>query len=68
MEDLRDVEAILSQTASTNLESAMLKGGYDKDLARDVFSLQDQSPGVPLLFGFAHALVESGYHLQLETC
>jgi hypothetical protein len=28
MEDLRDVEAILSQTVSTNLESVMLTAGY----------------------------------------
>jgi hypothetical protein len=35
MEDLRDVDAILSQTVSTNSESVILKGGYDEDLARE---------------------------------
>jgi hypothetical protein len=34
LEDLRDSENTLSQTVGTNLESVMLKTGYDEDLAR----------------------------------
>jgi hypothetical protein len=35
LEDLRDSETTLSQTVGTNLESVMLKAGYDEDLARE---------------------------------
>jgi hypothetical protein len=34
LDDLRDSETTLSQTMGTNLESVMLKAGYDEDLAR----------------------------------
>jgi hypothetical protein len=34
MEDLRDVEAILTQDVSTNLESVMFKDGYNEYLSR----------------------------------
>jgi hypothetical protein len=33
LEDLRDCEKNLSQTVRTNLESVMLKAGYDEDMA-----------------------------------
>jgi hypothetical protein len=35
LEDLRDSDTTLSQTVGTNLESVMLKSGYDEDLARE---------------------------------
>jgi hypothetical protein len=35
LEDLRDRKTTLSQTMSTNLESVMLKAGYDEDLAKE---------------------------------
>jgi hypothetical protein len=35
LEDLIDSETILSQTVGTNLESVMLKSGYDEYLARE---------------------------------
>jgi hypothetical protein len=35
LEDLRDSGTTLSQTVGTNLESVMLKAGYDEDLARE---------------------------------
>jgi hypothetical protein len=35
LEDLRDSETTLYQTVATNLESVMLKAGYDEDLARE---------------------------------
>jgi hypothetical protein len=35
LEELRDRETTLSQTVVTNLESVMLKAGYDEDLARE---------------------------------
>jgi hypothetical protein len=35
LEDLRDSETTLSQTVGTNLESVMLKAGYDEDLSRE---------------------------------
>jgi hypothetical protein len=35
LEDLRDIETTLSQTVGSNLEYAMLKAGYDEDLARE---------------------------------
>jgi hypothetical protein len=35
LEDLRDSETTLYQTVGTNLESVMLKAGYDEDLARE---------------------------------
>jgi hypothetical protein len=34
LEDLIDSDTKLSQTVGTNLESVMLKAGYDEDLAR----------------------------------
>jgi hypothetical protein len=36
LEDLRDSETTLSQPVVTNLESEMLKAGYDEDLAREL--------------------------------
>jgi hypothetical protein len=35
LEDLRDSDTTLYQTVGTNLESVMLKAGYDEDLARE---------------------------------
>jgi hypothetical protein len=35
LEDVRDSKTTLSQTLGTNLESVMLKAGYDEDLARE---------------------------------
>jgi hypothetical protein len=35
LEDRRDSETTLSQTVGTNLESVMLKAGYDEDLFRE---------------------------------
>jgi hypothetical protein len=35
LEDLSDTKTTLSQTIGTNLEYAMLKAGYDEDLARE---------------------------------
>jgi hypothetical protein len=35
LEDLRDNETTLSQTVGANLESVMLKAGYDEDLSRE---------------------------------
>jgi hypothetical protein len=35
LEYLRDSETILSQTVGTNLESLVLKAGYDEDLVRE---------------------------------
>jgi hypothetical protein len=35
LEDIRDSEITLSQTLGTNLESVMLKAGYDEDLVRE---------------------------------
>jgi hypothetical protein len=39
MEDLRDSETTLSQNVETNLESVMLKAGYDCDLSREWFPM-----------------------------
>jgi hypothetical protein len=35
LEDIRDIETTLSQNMGTNLESVMLKAGYDEDIARE---------------------------------
>jgi hypothetical protein len=35
LEDLRDSETTLSQIVGPNLESVMLKAGYDEDMARE---------------------------------
>jgi hypothetical protein len=35
LEDRRDSDTTLSQTMSINIESGMLKAGYDEDLARE---------------------------------
>jgi hypothetical protein len=35
LEDIRDSDTTLSQTVGTNLESVMLKAGYDEDLTRE---------------------------------
>jgi hypothetical protein len=35
LEYLRDSDTILSQTVGTNLESLVLKAGYDEDLVRE---------------------------------
>jgi hypothetical protein len=58
MEDLRDVEAILSQTVSTNFESVMLKGGYDEDLAIE---------WVPMYLLYRIILLGYQYYLGLHT-
>jgi hypothetical protein len=68
LEDLRDSETTLSQTVGTNLESVMLKAGYDEDLFREwvpVPFVQNHPPSFPVLCGFAHSLVEGCYQLQL---
>jgi hypothetical protein len=69
LEDLRDSDTTLSQTVGTNLESVMLKAGYDEDLCREcVLFVQNQPPRFPVLCWFAQSFVESCYHLQLEPC
>jgi hypothetical protein len=39
LEDLRDSETTIYQTVGTNLESVMLKDGYDEDIAREWFPM-----------------------------
>jgi hypothetical protein len=59
LKDLRDNKNIMSQTVGTNLESIVLKAGYDEDLAREwvpmshVPSLQNQPPRLSVLCGLA---------------
>jgi hypothetical protein len=59
LEDLRDIGATtLSQTMGTNLESAMLKAGYDEDLARE---------WVPMSYIYRISLLGFQYYVGLNT-
>jgi hypothetical protein len=70
---MRDSETNLSQTVGPNLESVMLKAGYDEDLDREwvpmshVPSLHNKHPSFPIICGFAYSRLEDSDHLQLAT-
>jgi hypothetical protein len=68
LEDLRDSETTLSQTVGTNLESVMLKAGYDEDLSSEWVPMSHLYRRFPVLCGFAHSFLEICYHLQLAPC
>jgi hypothetical protein len=58
MEDLRDSETTLFQTVGTNLESVMLKAGYDEDIA---------SEWVPMSHLYRISLLCFQYYVGLHT-
>jgi hypothetical protein len=58
LEDLRHSETTLSQTVGTNLESVMLKAGYDEDLARE---------WVPVSHLYRISLLGFQYYVDLHT-
>jgi hypothetical protein len=58
LEDLRYSETTLSQTVGTNLESVMLKSGYDEDLARE---------WVPMSHLYRISLLIFQYYVGLHT-
>jgi hypothetical protein len=58
LEDLRDSETTLSQTVGTNLESVMLKAGYDEDVAREWF---------PMSHLYTISLLGFQYYVGLHT-
>jgi hypothetical protein len=58
LEDLRYSDTTLSQTVGTNLESVMLKSGYDEDLARE---------WVPMSHLYIISLLGLQYYVCLHT-
>jgi hypothetical protein len=58
LEDLRDSETTLSKTVGTNLQSVMLKAGYDEDLARE---------WVPMSHLYRISLLGFQYYVGLHT-
>jgi hypothetical protein len=58
LEDLRDSETNLSQTVGNNLESVMLKAGYDEDSARE---------WVPMSHLYRISLLGFQYYVGLHT-
>jgi hypothetical protein len=58
LEDLRDSDTTLSQTLGTNLESVMLKAGYDEDLSRE---------WVPVSHLYTISLLGFQYYVGLHT-
>jgi hypothetical protein len=58
LEDLRDSDTTLSQTVVTNLESVMLKSGYDEDLSRE---------WVPMSHLYNISLLGFQYYVCLHT-
>jgi hypothetical protein len=58
LEDLIDSETTLSQTVVTNLESVMLKAGYDEDLARE---------RAPMSIFYGISLLGFQYFVYLQT-
>jgi hypothetical protein len=58
MEDLRDSDTTLSETVGTNLESVMLKAGYDEDLARE---------WVPMSHLYRTSLLGFQYYVRFHT-
>jgi hypothetical protein len=58
LEDLRDIDTTLSQTVVTNLESVMLKSGYDEDLAGE---------WVPMSHLYRISLLCFQYYVGLHT-
>jgi hypothetical protein len=58
LEDIRDSKNTLSQTMVTNLESVMLKAGYDEDLDRE---------WVPMSHLYRISLLGFKYYVGLHT-
>jgi hypothetical protein len=58
LEDLRDSDTTLSQTVDTNLESVMLKAGYDEYIARE---------WVPMSHLYRISLLSFQYYVGLHT-
>jgi hypothetical protein len=58
LEDIRDSDTTLSQTVGTNLESVMLKAGYDEYLARE---------WVPMSHLYRLSLIGFQYYVGLNT-
>jgi hypothetical protein len=58
LEDLRDREKTLYQTVGTNLESVMLKAGYDEDISRE---------WVPVSYLYRISLLGFQYYVGLYT-
>jgi hypothetical protein len=58
LEDLRHSKTTLSQTVGTNLESIMLKDGYDEDLTRE---------WVPMSYMYIMSLLGFPYYVGLHT-
>jgi hypothetical protein len=58
LEDRRDIDTTISQTMGTNLESVMLKAGYDEDLPRE---------WVPMSHIYIISLLGFQYYVGLHT-
>jgi hypothetical protein len=58
LEYLRDSDTTLSQTVGTNLESVMLKSGYDEDFSREWF---------PMSHMYRISLLDFQYYVGLHT-